>query len=243
MMRLWWVIALLLCVGHQVAEAKPLIADMSRYRIEIDSGFTGTRLLLFGTRNETGDVLIVIRGPESNYMIRKKEQVGGFLWLNRYKQRFKHVPIFYMFASSKAIKDMKNTDLFTPLGIGFQQVVGEGKPDFVSAFLAAQRDRGLYNVPIANAPVEKISFMDESLFKLMLPFPDNIPRGDYSADIYLVNDGRLVSMQSIPLQVERTGMDAFIYRFAHEYGFLYGLCAMVMALSLGWGASRWLHKW
>lgn len=217
--------------------AKPLIADMSGYRIEIDSGFTGTRMLLFGSRNEVGDIILVVRGPNADYMIRKKEKVGGMLWLNRRKQRLKDVPIFYMVASSKAFKDIKNTDLFAPLGIGFKQVVTQGREDFVNAFLDYQQEQKLYNMPS-----QKISFMDESLFKMSIPFPDNIPRGNYSADVYLINDGHLISMQSIPLRVERTGLDAFIYQTAQEHGLLYGLFATVMALGIGWSASRLLHK-
>lgn len=224
--------------------AKPLIADLSGYRIEIDSGFTGTRLLLFGTRNETGDVIVVVRGPVSDYMVRKKEQVGGILWLNRRKQRLKNMPMLYMVAASKQFKDMKDVEIFKPLGIGFEQVAGpDAKPDFVSAFLNHQRARKLYNIPVANSPaVEKVSFMDESLFKVVLNFPDNVPRGDYSADVYLINDGHVVSMQSIPLEVKRTGFDALIYEFAQNHGTLYGLFAMMMALSLGWVASRFLHR-
>lgn len=219
------------------AGAKPLIADMSNYRIEINSSFTGTSLLLFGTRNETGDVVVVVRGPKNNYMIRKKEQVGGFLWLNRRKQRLYDVPSFYLIASSRPLKEMRNTDLLRQLGIGLGNITVQGKEEFINAFLAHQQIGALYMM------LEKISFMDESLFKLVLPFPDNIPRGNYTAEIYLINDGVLTSMQSIPLHVERTGFDAFIFESAQKSGILYGLFAMFMALGIGWGASRIIHKW
>ncbi len=237
-MRLILSIFAVLLFSCSALQAKPLIADMSGYRIEIDSGFNGTRLLLFGTRNETGDVVVVIRGPKNNYIVRKKEQVGGVLWLNRKKQRFFDVPSFYIVSSSKSLNDIKNTEIFGPLGIGFKSVMGEGKPDFVDAFLNYQQSRRLYSMT-----PQKVSFMDESLFKLVLPFPDNVPRGSYTADVYLINDGHLTSMQSIPLRVERSGFDALIYAFAQDHGVLYGLFAMFMALVLGWGASRLLHKW
>jgi uncharacterized protein (TIGR02186 family) len=236
-MRVFFGIMLALLFVSEPAQAKPLIADMSGYHIAIDSGFTGTHLLLFGARNETGDVIVVIRGPTDTYMVRKKEQVGGFLWLNRSKQRLEDVPSFYIVASNKPLKDIKNAEIFAPLGIGLRQVVGEGKEDFINAFLLHQQMRSLY------IPLQTVSFMDESLFKLVLPFPDNIPRGSYSADVYLINDGNLTSMQSIPLQVERTGFDALVYESAHNHGVLYGLFAVVMALVIGWGASRLIHKW
>lgn len=230
-------LALLWCIMAVGAQAKPLIADMSGYRIEIDSGFTGTSLLLFGARNETGDVIVVVRGPTKDYMIRKKEQVGGFLWLNRRRQKLENVPAFYVIASSKPLKDIRNSEIFKPLGIGFQHLVTQGKEEFVNAFLTHQHVNTLYTT------LEKVSFMDESLFKLSLPFPDNIPRGRYTVDIYLINDGVLTSMQSIPLRVERTGFDAFVSEAAQQNGLLYGLFAVIMALGIGWGASRVIHKW
>jgi uncharacterized protein (TIGR02186 family) len=228
---------LMLCAGALGAEAKPLIADMSGYRIEIDSGFSGTRLLLFGARNETGDVLVVVRGPAKDYMIRKKELVGGLLWLNRKKQKLTDVPSFYVIASSKPFKDIHYTDLLKPLGIGMLNIPMSDRSEFNNAFIDYQFSNAHYST------LEKVSFMDESLFKLVLPFPDNIPRGNYSVDIYLINDGHLTSMQSIPLQVDRIGFDAVVYEVAHQNGLFYGLFSVIMALVIGWGASRIIHKW
>ncbi|MFQ5959300.1 MAG: TIGR02186 family protein, partial [Alphaproteobacteria bacterium] len=46
------------------ARAEPLVADISKHRITIDSSFTGTDVLLFGAIDEKGDLVIVVRGPE-----------------------------------------------------------------------------------------------------------------------------------------------------------------------------------
>ena len=72
------------------SQAKPLVADLSQYRIEIDSGFTGTRLLLFGSRNEIGDIVVVVRGPEKNFSVRKKERILG-MWINRQENKFRNI--------------------------------------------------------------------------------------------------------------------------------------------------------
>ena len=52
-------------------QAKPVIADLSDYDIRIDSSFTGTSLLLFGARNEPGDVIVVVRGPKKKFVVQK----------------------------------------------------------------------------------------------------------------------------------------------------------------------------
>lgn len=219
------------------AQAKPLVADLSQYHIDIDSDFNGTRLLLFGARNETGDIVVVVRGPRARLTVRKKEPVAG-VWLNRRRQHFDNVPLFYLMATGKPLKDIKQSEQFADLEIGLREAVGKGKEEFITALLnERQRTRQYALLPA------RLSFMDESLFKLVLPFPDNLPRGDYVVDVYLFNDGQLGSMQSIPLHVDKTGFDALLYDFARNHGFLYGLCAVAVAIGMGWGASRLMNRY
>jgi hypothetical protein len=56
------------------AVASPVVADMSNYEITMDSNFNGTRLFMFGARNESGDVIAVIRGPEKGEIRRHLDQ-------------------------------------------------------------------------------------------------------------------------------------------------------------------------
>src|SRR5271170_765430 len=79
------------------ASAAPLVADLAQYRVDIDSGFNGTRIFLFGARNDNGDIVAVIRGPAKDYIVRKKEEVAG-IWVNRQRMRFFGVPDFYAIA-------------------------------------------------------------------------------------------------------------------------------------------------
>ena len=199
-------VLILACVPSSL-DAKPLVADMSQYRIEIDTSFNGTRLLLFGARNETGDIVVVVRGPERNYTVRRKERVAG-IWMNHRERRYPNVPSYYAVASSRAFGDLKPGEAFRPLRIGLKEAVmenGVGDLVFAQAFLERLQSQQLYSYE-----TQRISFMGESLFKLTVPFPDNIPRGNYTADVYLFNDGRITSMQSIPIQVEKVGFDAWV---------------------------------
>ncbi len=238
--RLFFLALLCLVLFSPATYAKPLVADLSQYRIEIDSSFTGTRLLLFGARNDIGDIVIVVRGPNRQFVVRRKERVAG-LWVNRKQQHFDNVPTFYTLAASKSFQDMHASPLFASLRIGLQEAVtGNDKNDdtsFVDALIHSQQSQRLYS-----QNVQKVSFMGESLFKFVIPFPDNIPGGDYVADIYLFNDGQLSSMQSIPLHVEKIGFDAFISDFAYSHSVFYGFFAILLALFIGWGASSLMQK-
>lgn len=221
----------------------PLVADISTYRIAIDAGFTGVRVFIFGARNAAGDVVVVIRGPEKHFTVRKKERVAG-IWVNRRQMDFDAVPDFYALAATKPLPDIGAQKLLQTLGIGFDTLLPmpEGLhekaryPEFTSAFLAYQATRRLYDDRIP------LGFMGETLFKANIPFPDTIPKGDYTAEIYLISDGELVGMQSMPIRVEKTGFEATMYDFAMNYSLFYGLLAIAIALAAGYGAGRLFEK-
>lgn len=222
------------------AQATPLVADLSNYRIDIDSSFNGTRIFLFGTRNDTGDIVVVIRGEHKNYLVRKKEKFAG-VWANHDRIKFYNVPDFYAIASSKPLSEIEQTSVFTKLGIGEQNLLATIKShekaeklnEFWKAFTSYQHVNRLYKTE-----QENIGFMGETLFKTVIAFPDNIPPGRYTAEIYLISDGEIVGMQSTPIDVVKTGLDAFIYNYAHQAPLLYGLSAIILALSAGWLAGR-----
>lgn len=222
------------------ALASPIVADLSNYNIAMDAGFNGTRIFVFGTRNEAGDVVVVVRGENKNYIVRKKEQIAG-MWVNRDYMKFWNVPNFYATASSQKLSQIEQTVLFSRLGIGQNFLIRPPSDlnklarfnEFEDALLDYQHEKKLY----AASP-EKISFMEETLFKTNIEFSDNIPAGKYTAEIYLISDGEVVGMQSTPITVVKSGIDAFIYNFAHNSPALYGICAILLALAAGWFASR-----
>jgi len=226
------------------ALAAPLVGDLSNYRIDMDSSFNGTRIFLFGTRNDNGDLVVVVRGPEKDYMVRKKEQIAG-IWINRERMKFFHMPDFYWIASSRPLSEIEASSVLNQLGLGLDnlfmppppQVSNEKFKTFSEAFLRYQNAHKRYK-----AEPNNIQFMAETLFKGTIEFPDNIPPGHYTAELYLLSDGELSGMQSIPITVVKTGLDAFLYDYAHEHPALYGITAIMLALSIGWFAGRLFEK-
>ncbi|MBY0355942.1 MAG: TIGR02186 family protein [Rickettsiales bacterium] len=227
------------------AFAKPLVADISSHEITIHTSFDGTELTLFGARNEAGDIIVVIRGPKRDATVRRKEQISG-MWVNHTQEVFYDIPGFYAMASSRPFEEIPKSLYFHPLSIGFDEALLDNgmmeKPPeqrrvFQRALLRDLRFKGLY----ATLP-SKISFIGETLFKTTLPFPDNMPRGDYTAEVYLFSDGGLVGMQTTPIHVYKSGFDAFVYEAAHKDPLIYGLVAVMLALCSGWAVSALFEK-
>lgn len=221
-----------------IAGAKPLIADLSLRTIEIDSGFTGTEILLFGARNDAGDVVVVIRGPKLSYVVRKKARMAG-IWVNTEQVTFKGVEGFYNVAASRPLEGIKNDYLLSALGIGLEHLElvpvssdADDKDPFTAAFIAKQHKDRLY-LPT----VGEVSFIGDTLFRTIINFPETIPRGTYSAEVYLFSDGQLRGVQSTPLLVHKKGFDAFIFDLAYNHSVVYGVAAILLALAGGWLAG------
>lgn len=223
--------------------ARPIIADLSLRSIAIDSGFNGTDILLFGARNDAGDIVVVVRGPESSYVVRKKESVAG-VWINRKSIEVHGALGYYAIAASRPLDEIHNDGLLTSLGIGAQNISwnidaprGVNREEFVDAFIEKKNEMELYQPKI-----KSVNFTGDTLFRTVINFPDNIPKGVYSAEIYLFSDGQLVGMQVTPLDVYKTGFDAFIYDLAHKHSLLYGIMAIALALLSGWIAGLVFRK-
>ena len=231
-MRLLFILLALLI--YKPALANPIIGDVSSHQIEIHSAFTGTQLLLFGARNDPGDIIIVVRGPDQQFTVRKKENVGG-IWINRDRYTFEPLPEFYAIATSKPFNQIKDHLQFDALNIGASDMVHRDIPfeedHFASALLRKLKEEALYSKEIT-----PITFISETLFRTVFNFPDKLPRGVYTAEIYLISDGAIVGLQTIPINVYKTGFDAFIFDLAHNQSPLYGLLAIFLAYFAGWSA-------
>lgn len=222
-----------------LCEAKPLDADLSQNKILIDARFQGQKIFLFGARNLAGDILVIVRGPKKNFIVRKKEKFAG-IWLNKKQMKFYDVDSFYNFYTSFPLHNINNEILLKNLNIGLNNLTfnykGEAHleelTDFKTAILEERISHKLYQ----KTP-DDISFMGDTLFKTNLIFPKKIPYGTYNIEIYLINDNKISGIQTIPLQVQKTGFEAFIYNLAHESAILYGIICVLAAIFAGWVAS------
>ena len=78
-MRYFILIAILLLVpGYALAQitGNDLTIDLAEKSVNITTGFTGASLSLFGVKEQTGDIAIVIQGPERRMVVRRKDQVA-----------------------------------------------------------------------------------------------------------------------------------------------------------------------
>lgn len=236
-MKKIFLITVLLFIS-KAAFASPVISGISTNSIDIDTKFQGAKILLFGAKGDAGNIIIAVRGPKKNFLVTKKQKLLG-IWYNGERLKFKETYSFYSLFSTFSDQDQTD-ELLSDLELGKDnlnfRVSGEATEEKKSEFQVQLIDR-LEKNKLYSTGANKIDFLDETLFKVMLNFPKNIARGVYSVEIYLVNEGALLSFQSIPIYVNQVGLSARILDFAYQESFLYGLLVVLIALVVGWLAN------
>ena len=238
-MRLLLPLLLLATIVTGPARSTELVADLSQHEIKISTGFSGTELLLFGAADPTGDVVVVVSGPGEGATVRKKQRVSG-IWINTESVAFNQVPGFYHVSATKRLSEGKLSQVLADIGVGLRyqnmapaaDMDPERAAEFKQALLRRKEVAGLYS-----AKTGHIQFVGGTLFRTKVAFPATVPTGKYRVDVYQVEGGWVKSVATIPLTVGKVGMEEAIYRFAHDQPALYGIMAIVIAVSAGYGAG------
>jgi uncharacterized protein (TIGR02186 family) len=241
-----WFAFLLLFLFSTTALADDLVAGLSQDQIEITSNYTGTDMVVFGaiesmgdTSNAARDVVVVVRGPNADMSVRRKARVAG-LWVNRDEMSLSGMPAYYFVASSRPLKEIASAQTLQRYQIG----LGSLQPEGVSTHAPAKA------VPFIKAAVQErekdklyaelpqgVEFLSYALFRVRVPMPADVPRGQYTAEVYLFRDGTVISAQSTPLFVNQSGLERRLHNLAQSWPVAYGLSAVFMAGFMGWLSS------
>jgi uncharacterized protein (TIGR02186 family) len=224
--------------------AQQVIADLSRHLVPITTGFAGADVLLFGAVDGEGDVIVTVRGPYTDLVVRRKSQVNG-MWINTQSVTFGRVPGYYAVASTKPVEEIIANPVAEREEIGARRLRFQPEanvpPDRVDLFRRALL-RNMEREGLFQPRTAQIRFLGQRLFRADIAFPANVPTGTYFVNIYLVRGGQVVSATTTPLTVSKIGLSAEIYDFAQNRGLTYGLIAVAFAGLAGWAASRLFQR-
>ncbi|WP_411269240.1 TIGR02186 family protein [Sphingobium sp. SCG-1] len=229
------------------AKAPMLVPDVSQREVEIQYSFTGAELLLFGAivypdgraPDTTADIVVVLKGPDQSITMREKQKVAG-VWVNADSARFRSAPSFYAMASSRPIArivDDRTAAIFEmgldKLQLSPASLNNSAELDrFQAGLVDLRRRTGLF--------VERpgtVEITDGVLYRARLPLPARVIVGDYTAETFLVQNGRVVAAATRDVVVRKSGFERFIAQAAENWSFLYGLVAIAMAVGMGWAAG------
>lgn len=228
-----------LCAPLAASGQAPVLADLSSHVVEITTGFVGADVVLFGATEAGNDIVVVIRGPAQSITVRAKRRVAG-IWVNAPGLQFVQVPSFYAVAATRPIEELLPPEERALGQIGADSVLFAPSPGSAEAFTPAEiathraalltqlQARGFYSTGGG-----EVSVLGGRLFRTDIRFPSDVPTGAYFVDVYEVRDSRIIGGIGPSLIVRKAGMEAEIFRFAHQRPALYGALAVLVAFAAG----------
>ncbi len=236
------------------AEATPqleeqLLSGSAQNEVAINATFSGSDLFIYGAiaRNRflaqddrPPDIVIVVRGPSSPIIVRKKARVAG-VWVNAEAIRIAEAPSYYRVASTRPLRWMLTEAEDASYRITLDKaIVIAGLPtsaqdpeEFRQALIRLRRGQNLYRDDEAT-----VTLTAGTLYHTRLRMPANIVEGDYEVLVYLIRDKRVRDVARIDLPVRKIGIERLLYTAARETPLLYGLGTLLVALIAGFGASE-----
>jgi uncharacterized protein (TIGR02186 family) len=229
------------------ADVPILVPDVSQREVEIQYSFTGADLLLFGAivypdgrrPDRPADIVVVLKGPDQSITMREKQKVAG-IWVNADSARFRSAPSFYAMASSRPIGRIvdERTAAIYEMGVDKLQLSPSSLNEsaelerFQKGLVDLRRRSGLF--------VERpgtVEITDGVLYRARLPLSARVIVGDYTAETFLVQDGRVVAAAVRDITIRKSGFERFMAVAAQQWSFFYGLFVMLMAVGMGWAAG------
>lgn len=231
-----------------LAQAEPrLVPDVSHRQVEVRYSFSGQDLLLFGAivypdgrpPAPGTDVAVVLKGPLEPIVLREKQKVFG-IWMNVGRVRLRSAPGFYAVASSRPLAQLidERTAAIYELGLDNLQLSpgGGASPEVMRRFehglIDLRRRQQLY----AEYP-RGVEISEGVLYRARIPIPGRVPVGTYTAETFMIRDGRVIAGAAREIQIETLGFERFVAEAAERWSFAYGIVAVALSLLLGWGAS------
>lgn len=240
-------VALLACG----AASPTLVPDVSQREVDIRYSFRGAELLLFGAivypggrpPRDPADIVVVLKGPERQIRMREKRKIAG-IWVNADSMRFQSAPSFYAIASSRPVRDITDdrAAAIYELSIDNIQLSPTGFADdaeiarFERGLVDLQERQGLF-LPQAG----KVEISDGVLYRARLPLSARATVGTYTAETFLIQNGRVVAAAVREIDVRKSGFERFVAGAAQNWSLLYGLAATMMAVAMGLAAG-WIGR-
>jgi uncharacterized protein (TIGR02186 family) len=247
-LRLIAITTLVLFFRFTAEAQQKLVADLNQKNVEISTDFNGAELLLFGAldRASVDDIAIIVTGPPKTVSIRRKEKIAG-IWLNTENADVVGLPSFYHIHTTRPLEDIASENTLKVNKIGFGDLRFKLAPDssidegpleeWELALVRNMKKTGLWH----DKP-ETVEVISDVLFRADITLPANILPGEYEVRTIHFRGGAVIEDSVTTLTVEKSGLSASIFFFAHQYAPIYGIFAIIFAVLSGWIAAVAFRK-
>jgi uncharacterized protein (TIGR02186 family) len=239
------VIAMLSWIGQ--ASSQDIVLGLSKQEIGITAFFDGSEILVFGALKHQSeessegdlDVVVTIASPRTPVTVRRKDKRFG-IWVNVDALEVDLAPSFYAVATTRPFEQAVSeaSDLWHQISVRqlIRAVSGplaiENPEEFTEALVRVRESDGLYQT-LSGA----VTLQDQTLFSTSVSLPANLVEGTYTARIFLMRDGDVISQHQTAIDVRKVGIERWLYNLAHQRPVVYGLLSLAIAIFAGWAAA------
>ncbi len=83
----------------------------------------------------------------------------------------------------------------------------------------------------------QVALDQQTLFRTAIDMPADLTEGDYITRIFLTRNGQVVSSLQTVIDVQKVGMERWLFALSRQSPMVYGLMSLAIAIAAGWGAS------
>ena len=244
------IFCIILIIFNKVCFSASLVADLSSRSIDINTGFTGAEIFVFGSFDgKKGDELaIAVEGPKAETTLYKKEYISG-IWINKASIKFEEIPSFYLITLSDEKIVSKYKKVFKENHLGFKNLnfktnkkLNPSQARLWQQALESTMEKNGMMVLNGKDGNNMIETIENILFRAPINLPSSVLPGKYVIKVFHLRNGKIHSQKNTSLIVRKTGFEAKIYNFAHNYSIFYGIFAIIMAISAGYIAALMFRK-
>lgn len=249
MKRLWLLLFAALLMGQR---DPVLVPEVSQHEVQVRQGFTGTELLLFGAildpdgrgAGQQYDIVVVLKGPSEPIRLREKERLAG-IWVNAESTDFRSAPSFFAVATSSPIEQIVDTKTAAiyEFGTEYIQLSPSGVIDleeqarFAAGLVDLRTRQDLYKEDVGGVQIK-----EQVLYQARISLPSSVTTGTYTAETFAVARGQVIASAMAEVEVRKVGFERSVANAANEWGFFYGLFAILLSVGMGWAAGRF-YSW
>ncbi|KJS41115.1 MAG: membrane protein [Roseovarius sp. BRH_c41] len=241
-----WRLALLLGLAAMPLRAEEVVLGLSKAKVAITATFEGSEILIFGAVKREApipdvpmDVVITVAGPSEPVTVRRKDRRFG-IWVNTDMVVLDAAPSFYAVATTgpldKVMSDTEDLRHRVSIPRAIRSVgaasMAEDAERFTDALIRIRRDQGAYAMREGAVVLDQ-----ETLFRGAIQLPANLTEGEYLTRIFLTREGRVVSHFETVIDVQKVGLERWLYTLSRQQPLVYGLMSLAIAIAAGWGAS------
>ncbi len=216
--------------------ATPLVVATSTRQVRVTSDFVGENVLVYGAISGPGQVIVVLRSPDSTEAMQKKSR-NGPIWLNGAKVTVTGTPGLWQRLSSAPVRQLLPEATLQQQGLTRSALLLQSrfapKPEHLNtwehAFLDQKTRQRQYLVDPAGVVIH------QGLFTASIQLPAALPLGHYQLTTYLIRQQKIVAEDKQQLDVRQVGFQAWIARFAIRNSWLYGVVLTLVLATLGFG--------